>query len=168
MSKILKSIEMDLNPSSIARAIKEIELFQKQLSESLLELTERLTEEGINVAKMQIAALEAVDTGELEGSIQGYFSPNLHAGFVYTNTFHALFVEYGTGVVGQGTYPTTTAGGWQYDIHDHGEKGWVYHNDNDGKFHWTKGYVARPFMLNTFEWLKEAAPEMAASLWTQM
>lgn len=168
MSKILKSIDIELSASSINQAISEIRLFQEQLRESIEQLIEALTEEGAKIAKMQIAAFEAVDTGELEHSIQGYYSPSLGAGFVFTNAYHAMFVEFGTGIVGDGTYPATTAFGWQYDINNHGEEGWVYRNDKDGKYYWTKGYIARPFMLNTFEWLKEAAPEIAGRLWTQM
>jgi len=168
MSKILKNISFDLDARSIDRAIREIQIFREQLQETIDQLIEALTEEGVKVAKMQIAALDAVDTGELEQGIQGYYSPNLHAGWVYTNTWHAMFVEFGTGIVGQGTYPTTTATGWQYDIHNHGYEGWVYKKEDDGSYHWTAGYVARPFMLNTLEWLKEAAPDMASRLWTQM
>lgn len=168
MSKILKNISFDLNARSINRAIREIQIFQQQLNETIDQLVEALTEKGVEVAKLQIAAFEAVDTGELEHSIQGYYSPNLHAGWVYTNAYHAMFVEYGTGIVGEGTYPTTTANGWQYDINGHGEYGWIYRKESDGTFHWTNGYVARPFMLNTFEWLKEAAPDIASRMWTQM
>ena len=166
--KLLKNIEFDLSKRGIDYAIREIRHFQTELQQQAMQLVEALTEEGIKVAKMQLASLDAVYTGELEQGIAGYFSPQLRAGFVYTDVFHAMFVEYGTGIVGEGTYPATTANGWQYDIHGHGEQGWIYRNDRDGKFYWTKGFVARPFMLNTFEWLKEAAPEIASRFWNEM
>jgi hypothetical protein len=168
MAKILRNIDVELTPEGIQFAVDEVNDFIEQLQMSLSELAEALTRAGQEAVKIQIASLDAVYTAELENSIQGYYDADLHEGVIFTNVFHALFVEYGTGVVGAGTYPTTTADGWQYDINNHGEEGWVYRNDRDGRFYWTNGYPARPFMFNAFEWLKEAAPELASRLWTQM
>ena len=67
--KILKSIDMDLSVSSINRAIREIRQFQEDLKQSMNQLVQMLMEEGVSIAKMQVASLEAFYTGELEQSI---------------------------------------------------------------------------------------------------
>ena len=184
--KILKTIDMDLTKSSINRAIREIENFRKQLRDSMAELVEKLTNEGVEIAKMQVASLDAVYTGELEGSIDGYFIPGWGVGFISAHAPYAIFVEYGTGIIGESSpHPgindpdwndpvasrQMTGNGedyWKYDSHKHGANGWFYRNDNDGKVHWTQGFVARPFMYHTLKWLEEVAPERASELWSQM
>ena len=167
--KILKSIEFELSSKSIGNAIREVRRFRDGLRETCLELVEALMNEGIDIAKMQVASMEAVYTGELENGISGFFSRSRRCGFVYTNTYYAIYVEYGTGIIGEESpHPEAWETGWNYDINGHGEQGWVYKNDRDGKFHWTQGYVSRPFMYNTLKWLEEAAPEMASRFFHQM
>lgn len=164
--KVLKSIEMELTPKSISNAIREVKEFRDELQRKCLELVEALMMEGVEIAKMQVASMDAVYTGELEQSIQGVFLPSERCGFVMTDVPYSVYVEYGTGIVGEGSPHPEAAGNWNYDVNGHGEKGWVYVNDNDGKFHWTKGYVSRPFMYNTLRWLEEEAPDKASEILT--
>lgn len=166
--KILKTIDMDLTPGSINRAIREVKRFQQQLRDSCWELVEKLTMEGCEIAKMQVTSLDAVDTGELESSIHGVFFPGERCGFVVADTPYAIYVEYGTGIEGASEPHPEAAGNWDYDANRHGIEGWVYRDDKDGKFHWTCGYISRPFMYHTLKWLEEAAPERASELWAQM
>ena len=67
--KVLKTIDVELTPQSINRAIREIKKFREQLRATCWELVEALTMEGAEIAKMQVTSLDAVDTGELEQSI---------------------------------------------------------------------------------------------------
>lgn len=166
--KVLKTIEMELSTESINRAIREIRSFRKQLKDTCLELVQALTMEGAEIAKMQVAAMEAVYSGELEQSIQGMFFPSERCGFVIADCPYAIYVEYGTGIVGESEPHPEAAGKWDYDVNGHGTKGWVYKNDKDGKFYWTQGYISRPFMLNTLRWLEEAAPGRMSELLNQM
>lgn len=181
--KVLKTIDIDLTPASINRAIRELELFRKQLKQSMNELVQKLMDEGVTIAKTQVAALGAFDTGELEQSIhRGEFVPDWGVGWIVTDCPYAIFVEYGTGIVGAASpHPGISDGDWhdpvatykgktyyKYDSQKHGERGWVYRSDKDGRFHWTQGYVSRPFMYNTLKWLEEAAPERASELFRQM
>jgi len=176
--KILKTIDMDLSPKSIDNAIRELKRFQTDLKKTMWELIEKLTMEGAEIAKMQVASMDAVYTGQLESSIQGLFFPSERCGFVIADTPYAIYVEYGTGAVGAGEEPgpngergephPAAEGNWNYDVKHHGKEGWVYLNDNDGKYHWTKGYVSRPFMYNTLRWLEEAAPERMSEMLNQM
>ena len=166
--KILKSINMELSTQSINNAIREIREFRRQLQESCLELVEALTMEGAEIAKMQLTSMEAVDTGELEQSIQGLFFPSERCGFVIADCPYAIYVEYGTGIVGASEPHPEAAEQWAYDVNGHGIKGWVYKSDKDGKFHWTMGYISRPFMYNTLRWLEEAAPQRMSEMLDQM
>lgn len=172
--KILKTIQMDLSTKSINRAIQEVKQFKKQLKDACWELVRVLTMEGVEIAKMQVASMDAVYTGELEQSIQGLFFPGERRGYVIADCVYAIYVEYGTGVVGAGLvdgsdpHPAAEANGWDYDVRNHGEEGWFYRNDKDGHVYWTQGFVSRPFMLNTLRWLEEAAPKRMSEMLSQM
>ena len=181
--KILKTISMELSASSINAAIREVKLFQKQLKETMNELVQKLMQEGVEIAKMQVVSMDAFDTGYLESSIhKGLFIPEWGVGWVVVDAPYAVFVEYGTGVVGAedghtgiGDHdwndPIVSMNGKVYagyDSQGHGEAGWFYIDDRDGKRKWTKGYVSRPFMYNTMRWLEEVAPERTSEMWNQM
>ena len=164
--KVLKSIDVELSIGSINRAIREIREFRDELRRKCWELVEALTMEGAEIAKMQVISMDAVDTGELEKSIQGLFFPEERCGFVIAEAPYAIYVEYGTGIVGMASPHPEADGNYDYDVHQHGAAGWVYKSDRDGEFHWTAGYVSRPFMYNTLRWLEEHAPEKASEILT--
>lgn len=141
-------IRFSLNTKDINRAIREVAKFKKQFLEKCNRLVEVLTDEGAEIAKVKVAELDAVYTGELMNSIEGYYSPSLQAGIIRAGAYYAVYVEFGTGVVGsQSSHPNPQ--GWQYDVNGHGDEGWVYYDDESGKFRWTKGFKSRPFMYNT-------------------
>lgn len=167
-SKILKTINIGLSTQSINQAIREVNRFAKDLQETCLELVKVLMMEGAEVAKMQVASLDAVYTGELADSIAGVFFPSERCGFVVAEAPYAIYVEYGTGYIGANSPHPEADGNYDYDVNGHGIAGWVYKNDRDGKWHWTAGYVSRPFMYNTLRWLEEAAPERMSSMLFQM
>lgn len=169
-SYVLKNISMTLDRSSINKAIQEVKRFRQELTDAMTGLCNALLEEGVQMAKIEVVALGAFDTGGLEASIgHGAFDAESRTGMIYAGAYYAFFVEYGTGVVGEANpHPGLAAGvgnpplvmgqnGNVYDGYDsqgHGEKGWVYIGDTDGKLHWTKGYRSRPFMYNTLRYLQ--------------
>lgn len=177
MSKILKHIEFDLSKQGLDYAIRELRLFQKQLVESMNDLIRRLADEGADVARIQVASMEAVDTGELEHSIYGYYDPQTRIGYVIAGAAHAFYVEYGTGQIGEANpHPAPETANWEYNIgptiginpnHPEWGEGWWYPGD-DGHPHWTSGQPSRPFMFNTLQWLEEAAETIASTVWNQM
>lgn len=168
--KVMKSIEMELSPSSINRAIRELRDFKEELIDACKELTEVLVNEGVEIAKMQLISMNGVYTGQLEHSIRGVFDKKTGIGIIRAGEEgwkkpYAIYVEYGTGIVGESSaHPEYKKAGWKYDKRDHGAEGWWYENERDGKWHWTQGYVSRPFMYNTLQWLEEAAPERAVEI----
>ena len=92
----------------------------------------------------QAKALCPADTGLLRESIHMSVKSvgNELQGRVYTNTEYAAYVEFGTGVKGNGTYPYSVKGlSLEYK-----NKGWAYYDEDKGKWIYTKGQKAQPYM----------------------
>ena len=90
----------------------------------------------------QAKALAPVDTGNLAGSIHPKVMHvgQILQGKVYTNCSYAPYVEFGTGIKGNGTYPNK-----KIEL-SYRSTPWVY-TPNDGEdFYYTEGQVAQPFM----------------------
>lgn len=153
-------IKFGLSEKEINRAIKEVAQFKKEFLEKCSRLVEALTEQGEMAAKLQVAQVDAVYTGELMNSIEGYYSPTHNVGIIKAGAIYAAYVEYGTGVVGKQS-PHPDPQGWQYDINQHGDEGWVYYDDDTGQFRWTKGFKSRPFMYNTARELEKECARIA-------
>jgi HK97 gp10 family phage protein len=97
----------------------------------------------------QAKALAPVDKGLLAGSIhmQVKESGNTIEGSVYTNVEYAPYVEFGTGIKGNGTYPYKIEGlSLEYT-----DKGWAYFSEDDGKLIFTTGQEAQPYMYPAFQ-----------------
>ena len=174
MSRTLKNIDMSLSPESIDAAIAEVKKFQKELEEQLSELARYLTNYGQYEASMQLVAMDAYFTGELSSEgIQAYYDKEHHCGVIYTDKPYAMYVEFGTGFVGEMSEHHPLQGteiGWVHDINEHGPKGWWYPAPwgwwipETGKhagesMAWTDGMPSRPFMYNTLRTLERLAEE---------
>lgn len=83
-------------------------------------------------------------TGYLAGSIKMQVKDTGKElqGRVYTNAEYAIYVEMGTGVKGNGTYPYEIKG----FTPKYKDKGWVYFDEDKGEWIYTKGQVAQPYM----------------------
>lgn len=168
-----KTISMNcLSQSSIQNAIKQLRAYQDSLTYKCQMVAQKLAEKGVEIARVQIADLDAVFTSELLSSIHSEYEGSTKGGGVWAvvaGTDHALMVEFGTGIVGQehpypGEFPDGVT--WDYasgktirqamqDISINGdtfvkagEYYWTYIGD-DGKLHITKGMPSRPFMYYT-------------------
>ena len=153
-------IQIGFGEKDLDRAISELEQFKQAFLVKCQKLVERLTDHGVDVARVQVAQLNAVYTGELMNSIEGYFSPTYGVGIIKAGATYAAYVEFGTGVVGaQSPHPAPM--GWVYDANAHGEKGWVYYNDDIGAYRRTKGFKSRPFMYQTARELERSCERIA-------
>lgn len=158
-------ISFSLSEKSINKAIRDLERYREEFLRKCNELIKQLTEYGSEFAKFEVLRLGAFDTGELADSIQGYFEPDIGIGFIRAECWYAVYVEFGTGVVGAGSaHPDAGAHGWVYDANHHGDNGWVYFNEREGKIMWTKGQPSHPFMYNTFRELQQKAHDIAKSV----
>lgn len=148
---------MKLTTRSIEDAIREVKEYKRKLNDRVKALIRELVDKGVEIAKAQVRELGAVYTGELEESITGFFDEETGLGIIRTDCPYAIYVEFGTGVVGERNPHPEPIEGWQYDVNEHGDKGWWYFNERDQKWHWTKGMVSRPFMYNTLQLLRAEA-----------
>lgn len=137
---------MKLTPESVDKAIAEIKAYRDHIVEAAQKLGQALVDDGVEIARMKITAMDAIETGELLGSIEGFFDGR--RGYIKTDSNHAAYVEYGTGIVGATNSSIEPKPyGWQHDANNHGDLGWIYQNGR-----WTKGMPPRPFMWET--WLE--------------
>ena len=156
-------IRFSLDEKDIGRAIKELKQFKTEFLEKCNRLIEALTDRGVEVAKLEVQQLDAVYTGELMNSIEGYYSPTYNVGIIKAGAYYAAYVEFGTGVVGSQS-PHPNPQGWQYDVNGHGDEGWVYYDDYSGQFRWTRGFKSRPFMYNTARQLEKECKKIAVEV----
>lgn len=84
------------------------------------------------------------DEGILRGSIhmESKKTKDGYEGRVYTNLEYSAYVEFGTGIKGNGTYP--------YEIEGvnltYKDKGWAYIDPKTDEWIYTKGQEAQPYM----------------------
>jgi len=150
---------MSLNDKDISRIMREVEQYKIDFTNKVSRLIETLTDQGVEIAKFQIRTLGAVYTGALESSITGYFNPSVNVGIISAGAPYAIYVEFGTGIVGEAS-PHPAPGGWVYDINEHGEEGWWYLS-RYGRRQWTQGMKSRPFMYNTVRELEQICVRVA-------
>ena len=171
--KLIRNIDLTLDRASLRNAIREIKAVQEELVLGMNDLIQKLTKDGAEIAKMQVVSMDAVDTGELESSIYGFYEPQSRIGYVIAGAPHAIYVEFGTGIIGAGEqHPMAAEARWEYDVNSHGLGGWVYRKGSSGifsepgkgEYRWTQGYIPRPFMYNTLRWLQEAAETVGAEI----
>lgn len=149
-----------LSKSSIENAIKQLRAYQNDLTYKCQLLAEKLAEKGVEIARVQIADLDAIFTSELLSSIHAEYNGSTKGGSVWSvvaGTDHAMFVEFGTGIVGKKSpYPGELPDGvsWEYasgktirQLAD-GRYGWFY-KDDDGQWWFTEGMPSRSFMYYT-------------------
>ena len=96
-----------------------------EFHDAVLRALERCGEQAEGYAK----DLAPVDTGNLRNSISHRVDEDELAAYIGSNTSYAAYVELGTGKYTEGGRPTP----------------WVY-QDDEGKWHWTRGNPAQPFL----------------------
>ena len=155
-----KVISMTLSQKSVQNVIKELRSYQNSLEYKCRLLAEKLAEKGVEIAQTYVASLDAIFTYELNSSIHAEHVKDVQGGGIYAvvaGTDHALFVEFGTGIVGQQSpYPGKLPDG---------RYGWFYRDDN-GQWWFTEGMPSRPFMYYTANELRDLIMETAKEVFT--
>lgn len=168
-----KTLKADLSISSIRNLQKELEKYKDSLTYKCRELAERLSERGVEIARVQIADLDAIFTGELIQSLHSEYKGSTPYGAIFavvTDSKHAAFVCFGTGQRGEDKpypYPLPEGVSWDYNVGKTirqnavtGRYYWFYPGQ-DGKWHYTEGMPARPFMYLTSMELIREVPKIA-------
>lgn len=165
------NISMDLSPSSIKKAIKDIRKYQKQLDAKCNLFCKKLAQEGVLLAQNNIRAYGAVYSGELLASLKAENGDLIKHGarwYVRTYSPEAPFVEFGVGPKGAADPDEFLPPGvsWNYDEGStifetkDGRRGWFFPAD-DGKWYFTQGAGSRPFMYSSARELEQTVVEIA-------
>lgn len=165
-----------LSLKDIQKATQELIQYKNNLNEKIDLFVKKLAEKGVEMAKDKVSIYQAIDTGELLDSItlkEGDIVKNGACYYIYTDCEYASFVEFGTGVMGEGeegksTYPYEMPEGIDWDYASgpcvfttkDGRKGW-YYPTKDGGYRFTEGMESRPFMTETAIMLSMQVLEVA-------
>ena len=154
-------IKGELSVEGIKDIQRQLEEYKKTFNNKTQLFAERLALEGVNIARMKITSLDAIFTGELLQSIRREpkeITTSSAKFAIITDSEHACFVEFGTGQKGLDTpypYPLPNGVSWNYAVGTTikqnpitGHYYWFYPG-KDGKWHYTEGMPARPFMYET-------------------
>ena len=123
----------------------------ERLIKKLKELSDVDTEQVLKKATAychgQAKSLCPVDTGALRESIHMQFDKRgkQSRGKVYTNMEYASYVEFGTGIKGNGSYPYADKLPRDMEL-TYRDTPWWYTKDKEDTFIYTKGQVAQPYM----------------------
>ena len=117
-------------------------LIRKLKNISQMESTKEIMNQAVVLVHGQAKMLAPVDKGNLAGSIHPkvIVQGQTVIGKVYTNLGYAPYVEFGTGIKGNGTYPNK-----DIDL-SYRDTPWVYTADGGETFYYTEGQVAQPYM----------------------
>lgn len=147
---------MNLSPASVRAEIRRLEEYRAALPSKMQLLCSQLAEIGVAAAqgtvRSSMMGVAASIRAERNGEV-GYI--------VIADDEEAAFLEFGTGVMGEGTYPGELPPEWGYDLrwtpqaHDpkHPEK-WFYY-DEENRRRWTWGLVADGFMFVGSETMRQ-------------
>lgn len=165
-----------LSFSSIQNLQKELENCKNSLENKVRLFAEKLAQRGVEIAKIEIANLDAIFTGELLSSIHSEYKASFDGGAIFcvvADSEHAMFVEFGTGQRGlDKPYPYKLPDGvsWSYATGETIKKNpvsgnyyWFYPGQ-DGKWHYTEGMPSRPFMYNTSQQLIKEAEKIGKEI----
>ena len=121
--------------------------------------TRKAVEELTKMGYEYMMTIVPFESGDLAGSISWEYDQSTNTGRILVGSSYAIFVEYGTGIVGASNPHPEPAPGWKYDVNGHGEKGWTYFDEKQNRSRWTKGEPAHAFVYRTREFMRQYAGE---------
>ena len=146
--------------------IKNIDrLIQRFENVKTADLTPLVTKATL-IVEAQAKSLCPVNDGGLRMSIHAKVETkgvNI-IGMVYTSKEYAMYVEFGTGIKGNGTYP--------YDVEgltlEYKDTGWVYTPDGGDTFYYTEGMEAQPYMYPALHQNKDKIKKLINDGYTEL
>jgi hypothetical protein len=162
----MTTLQIELSAESIRKVKEQIEEYAASLPAKSDECCRRLGEIGMGAALKYVK----IDTSELAGGISVQRIGNADY-LVVSVGGHAAFVEFGTGVVGAGTYEGELPADWDYDLretpeaHDPNDPTAWYYYDEDGIRHKTRGQKAASYMAKSSEEMRQKVLEIAKEVY---
>lgn len=138
--------------------IKNIDTLKRRLRNiSTLDLEDTMNK-ATALVHGQAKTLAPVNTGNLSSSIhmETIRKGKNVIGRVFTNVEYAPFVEFGTGIKGDGTYPYNVEG---LNL-SYRDTPWTFSPDGGETFYHTSGQVAQPFMYPALNDNKDTIQKM--------
>lgn len=159
-----RNIKVRLNDESISQAISSLKEYKKTLKYKQAALMKELGEHGFEVMVREIDSYPMpYSKDDLINSVS--YECTGRTVTIYNASDHALFVEFGTGIVGsRSPHPHDTIG-YHYDVNNHGDDGWYYRDE--GEWQWTKGMPSRPFAHGTYETLRAELIDIVKKVFQQ-
>lgn len=168
-----KKIKVDLSTEGLNTLQRGLDKYRNDIIYKTRLLAEKLSERGVEIARVKIADYDAIFTGELIQSIHNEYKESGEYGatfIVVTDSDHAAFVEFGTGQYGMDVpypHPLPEGVSWDYAVGKTIRKNSVtgryfwFYPGTDGKWHYTEGMPARPYMYETSMELVKIVTEVA-------
>lgn len=143
-----ETYKLELSEESFNKLAQKISDIPAKLGKVKIKILKRLAQYATDRIIYYISTTTNEYTGDLVNSIttSEIFNDTIE---IYTENAYAMYVEYGTGIVGSQN-PHPLLDGWKYDVNEHGDKGW-YYQDVNGEWHWTKGEKSHQFMYKAFQ-----------------
>ena len=156
---------MGLSASSVRAARERIQRYAADLPGKVDELCQRLAEIGVQAAVTALHDADAHETGELESSIK-VEREGARDYLVVTYCGYAVYVEFGTGVVGAGVpypgnRPEHITGPLSRTTKAREDGSWVYWDDRQGRFRITKGQRPAGFLAQATVEMRQKVREVA-------
>lgn len=135
----MRTINVTLGTEGINQLKQYVQSLQGKLDTVLDKAEERVAEYGRTQLE-HFAPTMSVD-GNMPGNVFVDDDGTMHR-VVYAGE-DVAYIEFGTGYVGENNpYPdeiTLNNAGWQYDVNEHGVKGWVYRRKDNGLYRHSRG-----------------------------
>lgn len=180
MSISLGSLRIDLNnPATIDAAISALGQIQKRIDTALQDCVTDLTAKGKAAAEIRLGGAVQFDDGPDNANIAINCKVENGVGHVFTNDDDAVYLEYGTGIVGKVvSHPGIDSGEshppvmhytmpngvertyTKYDTYEHGTDGWTF--KKNGRTIRTVGIPGQAFMYQALKDLEDIAPLVMA------
>ena len=155
-------IQVGLSEASIKAAIKQVNAYSKSMDKKCDELCRRLAEIGVEAA----IAHAPIGIGNLVSGI--HLEKHGDKDYLVVSSGDKVgFIEFGTGVVGEGTYQGNLPDNYKYDqrwtpeAHDPNDPTLWYYYDERGKRHSTRGQKAKGYMAAASEEMRNKVLEVA-------
>lgn len=135
----MRTINVTLGTEGINELKRFVMRLQNELDGVLEKAEQRVAEYGRNQLE-NFAPTASID-GNMPGSVfienDGQMRRVVYAGA------DVAYIEFGTGYVGENNpYPdeiTLNKAGWDYDVNEHGVKGWIYRRKDTGQYRHSRG-----------------------------
>ena len=181
---MITEINIDLDKKgSLENGIKELKAYQERIDKRCKKLVSRLIEKGIQNVQYIILNMTYLDTGELLSGLDqsaplaiSSTSTGSYVGYVRINSQYAVYVEFGTGIIGASN-PHDKASDFGYSYGSYID-GWWYPTDKSdpnptkiegkdgGLIAHTKGQAAKSFMYDTAIYLGKILYETALEVFS--